>query len=690
MSHPALHVHTSAASVPDAIEAEPTPIPADELLTRLAAVEAPGGWLEFAGPRPAAHPVLPALLAAARARGLRTRLITDHPGLNADRLAELLASGLEIVRLRLHGPPEAHDALTGRSGDGQAAHEAAKLLAGTPACKLELLATVTTPALVGLPSLVALASTLHAELHLQPLPPTVPARLRTLRPTAAPLAAALAAARERADTLGVRLFASGFAGPPPPPRPTGSAPALGANLLTFLRDDVPQPDLVGGVSTADLPADRLDLAIEAAGGAQELGLQLAAWRCPPIDLPAQLGGPGRYDPQATLPSPWHDRVPAEHRGPLPVWTPAPGRRVAVISPPMTDKVMTLSTLPALVRALRARGAEVDFASVWGDAEGRAPVTSGPARRAQVAGADEAWRAVLADLDLSDRDLVLVPGFEAADEVLAHPTFPVGARLVIADFHLLAGIDRWKARWIQRGARSMDMGWWPGENLHVHSCFPSFARLYRLAGVPQRQILWRPYPFDLDRYPPGPPPSTCEAWFAGGNQQRDWAALAEASHLLREEPVHPIDLYTRHQPPTAPTGPLRYHGTVDLDVFYERLRTSRGCAVPVAWNRHAAAGLTVVAMALAAGRPVLSTLTPGTLDHLRHGEDALLVPAGDPRALARAFKRLDGDGALLDVLSAGARRAAQVLSVSRWADDLLDGAPPVRAHGRPGGPWTSWA
>jgi glycosyltransferase involved in cell wall biosynthesis len=110
---------------------------------------------------------------------------------------------------------------------------------------------------------------------------------------------------------------------------------------------------------------------------------------------------------------------------------------------------------------------------------------------------------------------------------------------------------------------------------------------------------------------------------------------------------------------------------------------------MSWDRDVASGITVIAMALAAGRPVIASLTPASLDHVRPGVDGLLVPAGRPDALGAAIRRLLDDDALVRALAAGATEAAGTIGVDGWADELLrgDGArPPV---GAPGGPWRPW-
>ena len=59
-------------------------------------------------------------------------------------------------------------------------------------------------------------------------------------------------------------------------------------------------------------------------------------------------------------------------------------------------------------------------------------------------------------------------------------------------------------------------------------------------------------------------------------------------------------------------------------------------------------------AMAAGRPVVTADTPAVREVLEDGRGALLVPPGDPDALAAALARLAADPALRARLGAAAR------------------------------------
>jgi glycosyltransferase involved in cell wall biosynthesis len=61
-------------------------------------------------------------------------------------------------------------------------------------------------------------------------------------------------------------------------------------------------------------------------------------------------------------------------------------------------------------------------------------------------------------------------------------------------------------------------------------------------------------------------------------------------------------------------------------------------------------------ALACGTPLLTADTPGARELLVDGESALLVPPGDPEALAGALRRLASDPALAGRIAAGGRAA----------------------------------
>jgi len=77
-------------------------------------------------------------------------------------------------------------------------------------------------------------------------------------------------------------------------------------------------------------------------------------------------------------------------------------------------------------------------------------------------------------------------------------------------------------------------------------------------------------------------------------------------------------------------------------------------------------------ALAAGKPLVTGDSPASRGLLRDGEDALLVPPGDPGALAEALERLRGDAGLRARLAAGARETwARRLAPVKVVEGLVE-------------------
>ena len=120
-----------------------------------------------------------------------------------------------------------------------------------------------------------------------------------------------------------------------------------------------------------------------------------------------------------------------------------------------------------------------------------------------------------------------------------------------------------------------------------------------------------------------------------------ARLEIATHHPIEVPA---DLGIRH--------PQLSHG--DLRELYRR---SQVVVVALHPNLHVS-GVTVALEAMACGRPVVITGTPGMTDYVVHGEWGRLVPPGDPEALARAIIDLLLDQDEAAALGGAGHKAAQ--------------------------------
>jgi phosphatidylinositol alpha-mannosyltransferase len=93
---------------------------------------------------------------------------------------------------------------------------------------------------------------------------------------------------------------------------------------------------------------------------------------------------------------------------------------------------------------------------------------------------------------------------------------------------------------------------------------------------------------------------------------------------------------------------------------------------------------VLVEAMAAGVPVVASAVPGYTEVVRDGIDGVLVPAGDPRALAREVARVLDDPALNARLRRAGPERAERFDWSRVAAELtgiyaeaIAAGPPLR-------------
>ncbi len=183
------------------------------------------------------------------------------------------------------------------------------------------------------------------------------------------------------------------------------------------------------------------------------------------------------------------------------------------------------------------------------------------------------------------------------------------------------------------------------------------------GVDPRRILVAPVGAEPSVFPATPvPDGPCHALWVG-----------------KLAPVHGVDVILRAARVPG-TPPIRLVGEGQLDAWlagelrrdrprhlehipwipYERLGgevASSGIVLGIFGSGARAARVVPnkVFQAMAAGRPIITADTPGAREVLTHGVDALLVPAGDPGALAAALTSLAGDLPARIALGAAARR-----------------------------------
>jgi hypothetical protein len=575
--------------------------------------DAGAGWVRLVGHAAARHPAIDDIARAVRARSASAALV----GLASDLDLTALPASIEVLEIPLHGAAARHDALVGRPGDWLAA---VRLLHGDTGRRVRVVATV---------GFRRLSSVLDQIPHL----------------------------RDHAEALILRPD-------PEDPAPSRHVASFLDRVVAMLRGSqtaivladlhVPPDPRVGPTR----PRDALTVSVRAQGG----------W------LPGLLGGVrAPADPAAA------SRDAAMGLGPAVAGSHPPLRgRVIVLAPFHADLLVSTSTLPALAAALRARGVDATLESAWdppwnlfgpdplGRGETLPPLASARTHHRhgqRMATAQRLAAPFLAHADLRGADAVIVP--DAATALAIAPRLPAHAHLHVLDLHLLERADALAA--LLAGPR--------GDAVTVHSAFPGFAPLFEERGVPLRQVVWRPWPVHLADLPGGavdaaplPAPSTA-AWAASaGNHARQLGLLVDAvgGRPLR----HPIRVHSAD--PTPLPAPLEHLGQVPLGDLADTLAGARYVALPVLPMAHRAAGVTVLALARAMGRPVVASASWGTLDALVHGVDSVLLPHDEPDLWADVLTRLDADDALVDGLGAGARWTRTHATPDAWADGMVAG------------------
>lgn len=124
-------------------------------------------------------------------------------------------------------------------------------------------------------------------------------------------------------------------------------------------------------------------------------------------------------------------------------------------------------------------------------------------------------------------------------------------------------------------------------------------------------------------------------FAGGDSMRDYGPMVEAARRLPDvrftiASQQLVGAPTDTLPPNVTTGWVAH------ERFIELLQTASVVIVPLAESEVRSAGQQTYLNAMAMGKTVIVTEAPGVRDHLDAGLSALVVPPGDPEALARTI------------------------------------------------------
>jgi hypothetical protein len=282
-------------------------------------------------------------------------------------------------------------------------------------------------------------------------------------------------------------------------------------------------------------------------------------------------------------------------------------------------VRVLTTVPADFEALRENGAA--------EREGLDVVDRATCSRAGL------LRRVVTAAERYDA--VLLNGSGREDQIAAallarrHSGVPV----VIADSTWRRGT--W---WLDRlvcgvGIRAVD-------SPYVTYCVLSSDELElfpRTWGVQPDRVSFTPFCYTLPEEALGEPTSCDGEVFAGGDSMRDYGPLLEATTLLGVD----VTLAVKH-PPAAwrrRAGAKVHVGPVSHARFLELMRHAATVVVPLRDGIERSAGQQTYLNAMALGKVVIVTDSPGARDYIEDGVTGIIVPPGDADALAAALARV---------------------------------------------------
>lgn len=143
---------------------------------------------------------------------------------------------------------------------------------------------------------------------------------------------------------------------------------------------------------------------------------------------------------------------------------------------------------------------------------------------------------------------------------------------------------------------------------------------------------------------------------GEDASRDFRTLAEAIAILQHDSSGQMRCVIKTGRPLEIPGPgievnREAIPWVDLRALYQHAAV---VVLPLHDSLHAG-GINTLLEAMAVGRPVVVTASRGIRDYVTDGVDALVVPPGDPHAIADAVRRLLQDPARASALGARARQ-----------------------------------
>jgi glycosyltransferase involved in cell wall biosynthesis len=189
-------------------------------------------------------------------------------------------------------------------------------------------------------------------------------------------------------------------------------------------------------------------------------------------------------------------------------------------------------------------------------------------------------------------------------------------------------------------------------------------------VPSERVILSPFMVDTGFFHPAavsanPQPMICSV----GLERRDYPTLMQAVQGLPAQVVIAAASPWSKQPDQTKDRTLPENVVVQRYSQYALRQLYADCRFLVMplQNVTFQAGVTAILEAMAMGKAVICTRTPGQTDVVIDGETGIYVPPGDPIALRAAIERLLHNPAEAERMgAAGQKRANELMNLDRYA------------------------
>jgi glycosyltransferase involved in cell wall biosynthesis len=186
------------------------------------------------------------------------------------------------------------------------------------------------------------------------------------------------------------------------------------------------------------------------------------------------------------------------------------------------------------------------------------------------------------------------------------------------------------------------------------------------GVPSSRVHFVPFGIDTDFWDPAAPaaaeplelltePGQTIVMSVGNDRHRDHGLLLQAMDQVHAKlPDVRLELVTS-RPQVIPQEIGGWRRSLTHPQLRDLHRRSQVVAIATRHNIHLS-GLTATLESMAMGKPVVATHTPGFEDYIENGKTGILVPPGDPDAMAGALIELAADPDRCQRIGAAARES----------------------------------